>query len=164
MKKVLPFLVAALLVPGAALAKGPQNGAHPNQSGKKKNVMYVLKGLLCNYQAYGSVAAGQDGSISMLVQHSNRHGKLLKSTDTTCEAAMADNTLVTVAVGQNTKILLKNGVTTPLENDRVAVLVRSTRYAFKSHKNGAQVEDALTIRNDLSTAEAHMFRDWGPAS
>jgi hypothetical protein len=150
MKRVLPFLLAALMIPSVALAKGPspKAGDHPNHG--KAKVMYVLKGVLCSYQAY---MPGQDGSIVLVVRHSNRHGKLLRSDPgTDCTSGTA----VTVLVGPKTKIRLKNGVTsnTIAAGDRVAVKVRAQRYAFK----GA---DQQTILDALASQYAHMFSDWG---
>ena len=103
MKKLLPFVIAALMIPGVALAKGkpPTAGTHTNHG--KAKVMYVLKGLLSTYVPFTPAANGQpavDGSIMIQVQHSNRHGKLLVG------AAP-----ITIDIGQNTKINLENGVT-----------------------------------------------------
>jgi hypothetical protein len=152
MKKVVPFVIAALMIPGVALAKGPnpKAGTHSNQSNKAK-VMYVLKGLLSNYTPYmpaTDTAPAQDGSIDILVLHSNRHGKLLR-------ADLNNQVPVTVAIGPNTKFRLKNGVTQIADGDRGAIRVRAPRFAFKSANSG-------DILNALASSPAHMVSDWGP--
>jgi len=71
MKRAIVFLVVALAIPtSVALAKGT-----PNHGKSNPRVMYVLKGALSSYQAASSTA---DGSISITVNHSNYHGRLLK--------------------------------------------------------------------------------------
>ena len=154
MKKVLPFVIAALMIPGVALAKGPNpnKGTHSNQRGKAR-VMYVLKGLLYSYTPYVAATdttAAQEGSIQIVVLHSNRHGKLLRSDP--------DNNplYVTIDVGQKTKIRLKNGVTSIADGDRGAIRVRASRLAFKS----ATQDDVVAA---LANQPAHMVADWGPA-
>lgn len=73
MRKTLAILVVALAVPSAALAAKPQ---HPTKGSKAApKVTYVLKGTLSNYTAASSTA---NGSITILVTHSNSHGRLLK--------------------------------------------------------------------------------------
>jgi hypothetical protein len=146
-KMMLAFVIAALLIPGAALAKGP-NPNHPNKG--KAKVMYVLKGLLSGYTPYTAAANGNpavDGSIMIQVQHSNRHGKLLVNS--------ANPITVTIDIGQNTKINLANGLTQITDGDYGMVKVRAAKLAF---------ETATT--NDLTTAltgqPAHMVTDWGP--
>jgi hypothetical protein len=149
MKKLLPFVIAALMIPGVALAKGkpPTAGTHTNHG--KAKVMYVLKGLLSTYVPFTPAANGQpavDGSIMIQVQHSNRHGKLLVG------AAP-----ITIDIGQNTKINLENGVTQIADGDYGMVKVRAARLAFKS----AQLAD---VQAALLNQPAHGVTDWGPPS
>jgi hypothetical protein len=155
MKKALALVVLALALPTVALAKGPNpnKGTHSNQ-GHHPKVMYVLKGLLYNYQAYTpatTTTTAQDGSIQIVVLHSNRHGKLLRSDPN-------NNPLyVTIDIGQNTKIRLKNGVTQIMNGDRGAIRVRASKLAFKS----ATQDDVVKA---LMNQPAHMVSDWGPSS
>ena len=148
MKKVLPFVLAALMIPSVALAKGkpPTAGTHTNHG--KARVMYVLKGLLSNYVAYTPAAGGNpavDGQITIQVQHSNRHGKLL-----------VGPTPITIDIGQNTKINLANGLTQiAASGDYGMVKVRAARLAFKT----ATLSD---VQAALLTQPAHMVTDWGP--
>src|SRR5215469_13080885 len=96
MKKVLPFAIAALMIPSVALAKAPNPKSHPNHG--KAKVMYVLKGMIYAYTAYDSTTS-TPGSITIDVKHSNRHGKLLVGQT------------ITLTIGAKTKIELRNGVT-----------------------------------------------------
>jgi hypothetical protein len=149
MKKVLPFAIAALMIPSVALAKGPNpnKGTHTNHG--KAKVMYVLKGTLSNYVQYAPAANGNpavDGQITIDVQHSNRHGRLLVGQP------------ITVDIGQNTKITLENGVTAIAPSgDYGMVKLRASKLAFKSA--------ALTdLQAALLNQPAHMLTDWGTAS
>ena len=154
MKKLLPLAIVALMIPGVALAKGkpPTAGTHSNHG--KAKVMYVLRGLLSNYTPYvaaTSTTTAQDGSIQIVVLHSNRHGRLLRSDPN-------NNPLyVTIDIGQKTKIKLKNGVTSITNGDRGAIRVRAARLAFKS----ATQNDVVAA---LANQPAHMVSDWGPAT
>jgi hypothetical protein len=148
MKRVVPFFLVALLIPGAALAKGkpPTAGTHANHG--KAKVMYVLKGMIYAYTAYDS-STQTNGSITIDVKSSNRHGKLLNG-----------QTGVQITVGPKTKIRLKNGVTSiaaAQPGDLGMVKVRASRLAFKS----ATLAD---VQNALLNQPAHMVTDWGPAS
>jgi hypothetical protein len=149
MKKVLPFAIAALMIPSVALAKGPnpKKGTHSNHG--KAKVMYVLKGTLSGYTAYTPAANGNpavDGQITIDVQHSNRHGKLLVG-----QPIMID-------VGQNTKITLENGaVAIAPSGDYGMVKLRASKLAFKS----AALSD---VQAALLNQPAHMVTDWGAAS
>jgi len=149
MKKLLPFVIAALLIPSVALAKGkpPTAGTHTNHG--KANVMYVLHGMVYAYVPYDS-ATQTNGSITIDVNHSNRHGRLLDG-----------QTGVMITIGPNTKIELRNGVTAETvaaaqPGDLGMVKVRAPRLAFKS----ASLTDVETA---LLNHAAHMFTDWGPA-
>ena len=76
MKKVLPFVLAALMIPSVALAKGPNPNAGSHTNHGKARVMYVLKGMIYAYTAYDS-STSTPGSVTIDVNHSNRHGRLL---------------------------------------------------------------------------------------
>jgi hypothetical protein len=148
MKKLLPFVIAALMIPGVALAKGkPQTaGTHTNHG--KAKVMYVLKGLIYNYTAFDSTTS-TPGSLTIAVSHSNRHGKLL-----------VGQPPLTLTIGPNTKVLLANGVTSiaaTAPGDNGMVKIRASRLAFKS----ATVAD---VQNALMNQPAQQVIDWGPSS
>ena len=49
MKRVVPFFLAALLIPGAALAKGKPPTAVTHTNHGKARVMYVLNGTCLLY-------------------------------------------------------------------------------------------------------------------
>ena len=147
MKKVLPFVLAALMIPSVALAKGPNPNAGSHTNHGKAKVMYVLKGMIYAYTAYDS-STNTPGSITIDVNHSNRHGKLLVGQT------------ITISTGANTKINLENGVTVvaPTQpGDLGMVKVRGPKLAFKS----AALTDLQTA---LQNQPAHMVTDWGPAS
>jgi hypothetical protein len=147
MKKVLPFALAALMIPGVALAKGPKpnKGTHTNHG--KAKVMYVLKGSVYAYTAYDATTS-TSGSITIDVNHSNRHGKLLVGQT------------VTVTLGANSKVLMENGVTSiaaAQPGDSGMVKVGAPRMAF----NGAT---STTLLAALADQPAHMVIDWGASS
>lgn len=145
MKKVLPFAIAALMIPSVALAKAPNPKSHTNHG--KAKVMYVLKGMIYAYQAYDSTTSTA-GSITIDVNHSNRHGKLLVGQT------------ITLTIGANTRVLLKNGVTSIASaqpGDLGMVKVRAPRLAFKS----ATLAD---VQNALLNQAAFQVIDWGPPS
>jgi hypothetical protein len=99
MKKAIVLLVVALAIPtSVAFAK-----ASPTRGKSNPRVMYVLKGALSSYQAASSTA---DGSISITVNHSNYHGRLLK-----------DQTL-TFSTTSTTKVLYPNGATVITDGDK----------------------------------------------
>jgi hypothetical protein len=68
-------------------------------------VMYVLKGTFTDFKA---AASGSDGSISIDVTHSNRHGRVLKNTTQP----------LTFTVASNTRITFRNGTTTVEPNSK----------------------------------------------
>jgi hypothetical protein len=148
MKKFfLPFVIAALMIPGVALAKGkpPTAGTHTNQG--KAKVMYVLKGMIYAYTAYDSTTS-TPGSITIDVSHANRHGKLLVGQT------------IQVPVGPSTRVNMDNGVTAiaaAQPGDSGMVKVRGPRLAFR----GAALS---TLQGALQNQNAHMVTDWGPAS
>jgi hypothetical protein len=131
MKRVLPFLIAALLVPGAALAKGPKPNNGSNSAKGKAKVMYVLRGTLSAYSAYDPVTPA-NGSITISVLHSNRHGKLLVNSDQT------------FVVGAKTKIRIMNGLSVDGQSCYSGVVkVRAARVAFKDPNAAADLAAAL---------------------
>jgi hypothetical protein len=147
MKKVLPFVLAALMIPSVALAKGPNPNAGSHTNHGKAKVMYVLKGMIYAYTAYDS-STSTPGSVTIDVNHSNRHGRLLVGQT------------ITISLGANTKINLENGVTSIAASqpgDFGMVKVRGPKLAFKS----AALTDLQTA---LQNQPAHMVTDWGPAS
>jgi hypothetical protein len=84
MKKTLVFLVAALALAiptGVAFAKSPNANQGTNGNAAPK-VKYVLRGTLSGYIAYDS-STSTDGQITILVKHSNRHGRALKDMSVT---------------------------------------------------------------------------------
>jgi Tfp pilus assembly protein PilW len=95
MKKAIVFAVAALALPSVALAAPPST--HTNHSKAAPKVMYVLKGTLSAYTPAAS--ATQDGSITILVSHSNYHGRALKGTS------------LTFPVSMTTRVTYQNGTT-----------------------------------------------------
>jgi hypothetical protein len=146
MKKLLPFVIAALMIPSVALAKGkpPTAGTHTNQG--KAKVMYVLKGTLYG-SAYDS-ATNTPGSITITVTHANRHGKLLVGQS------------IQITVGANTKVVLENGVTAlaaAAPGDQGMVKIRAPRMAFKGATSTA-------LQTAMQGQAAHMVIDMGAAS
>jgi len=146
-KKLLPLAIAALMIPSVALAKGPNPNAGTHTNHGKAKVMYKLKGMIYAYTAYDS-STNTPGSITIDVNHSNRHGKLLVGQT------------ITITIGANTKVLLTNGVASiaaAQPGDSGMVKVRASRLAFKS----ATLTD---VQNALQDQPAHQVIDWGPAS
>lgn len=106
MRKVLVVVLAALLVPAAAVAKGkPTNPGSQSKAAPK--VLYVLKGTLTAYSAANGTT---NGSVTITVKSSNRHGASLK------------NQSLTFAVSSSTKI-----VGTFTANDNGIVKVRGAK-------------------------------------
>jgi hypothetical protein len=142
-KKLIPFAIAALLVPGAALAKGNPNAPHQNHG--KAKVLYVLKGKLSGYSAYDATTP-MNGSITIDVSRANRHGRALKNMSLTFNGE----------VTSNTKISLPDGVTVIADNDLGLVKVRAPREPRSmSGSDLAAILTALPVRQVV---------DQGPAS
>jgi hypothetical protein len=140
MKKVVPFAIAALMIPSVALAKGPNPTKGPSQK-----VQYVLKGNLSGYSPFDS-ATSTNGSITIDVKHANRHGRALKDMSLT----------FTGEVASNTKIVLRDGVTVIADGDRGLVKVRAPREPRDtSGSDLAAILTALPVRQVV---------DQGPAS
>lgn len=115
MKRVLPFVIVALLIPGVALAKpNPDKGTHSNHG--KAKVQYILKGQLSAYSAFDS-STSTNGSITITVMHSNRHGRVLKGLSLTFDGM----------VTSSTKVVLGDGVTVITDNDLGIVKVRAPK-------------------------------------
>jgi hypothetical protein len=115
MKRVLPFVIAALLIPGVALAKpNPTKGTHTNHG--KAKVQYVLHGQLSGFTAFDS-STSTNGSITINVMHSNRHGRALKGMSLT----------FTGMVTSSTKVVLQDGLTVITDNDNGIVKVRAPK-------------------------------------
>jgi len=130
MRKVLVVLLAALLVPAAAVAKGkPSNPGSQRHAAPK--VLYILKGTLT---AYTAASGSTNGSVTITVKSSNRHGASLK------------NQSLTFGVSSATKI-----VGTFTANDNGIVKVRGAK---------AGLGDPLTF----STIVAKQVIDQGAAS
>lgn len=116
MKKFLPFVILALMIPSVALAKGkpPTKGTHTNHG--KAKVQYILHGTLSGYMAFDSTSS-TNGSITIAVTHSNRHGRVLKGNSLT----------FTGMVSSSTKVVLANGVTVIADGDTGIVKVRAPK-------------------------------------
>lgn len=141
MKKLLPFVIAALVIPGVALAKGkpPTKTNH----GKAK-VQYVLKGDLSAFSAFDS-SSNTNGSVTILVDSSNRHGKALKGMSLT----------FTGMVASNTKVVLDNGVTVITDGDQGIVKVRAPKEARNmSGSDLAAILLALPVRQVIDQGTA----------
>jgi hypothetical protein len=93
MRKLILLAVAALLVPGLALAAGkPTNPGKSGAAHGAHNVMYVLRGTLTAYTAANGTT---DGSVTIVVKSANHHG-----------ASLVNQTL-TIPVSSATKIVGK---------------------------------------------------------
>jgi hypothetical protein len=136
MKKVLPFAIAALMIPSVALAKSPhsQKGTHTNHG--KAKVMYVLRGTLSAYTAYDS-STSTNGSITIEVKRANRHGRALRGETLT----------FTGMVASKTRIVLRHGVTVIGDGDRGIVKIRAPREPRNTSSSDlAAVLTALSVR------------------
>ena len=145
MKKVLPFMIAALLIPGAALAKGPKPGKGPGGNNGKAKVLYVLKGTLSGYSPYDS-STSTNGSITIDVTRANRHGRALKGT----QLVFQDE------ITSGTRISLGDGVSAIVDNDKGLVKVRAPREP--TSMSGSDLAAILT------TLAVRQVVDQGPAS
>ena len=145
MKRVLPLMIVALLIPGVALAKGPKPGKGPGSNHGKATVLYVLKGKLSGYSAYDSTSS-TNGSITIEVAHANRHGRALKGMQLA----------FTGQIASGTRITLRDGVTAIADNDRGLVKVRAPRESRSM--SGSDLAAMLT------TLAVRQVVDQGPAS
>ena len=145
MKRVLPFMIAALLIPGVALAKGPKPGKGPGSNHGKAKVLYVLKGTLSAYSPYDSTTPA-NGSITIDVSRANRHGRALKGMQL----------VFTGQIASGTRISLGDGVTAIADNDNGLVKVRAPR-----EPRTMSGSDLAAI---LTTLAVRQVVDQGPAS
>jgi hypothetical protein len=143
MKRALIFVIAALMVPGVALAKGnPGHGGGNGHKGGKSapKVTYVLKGTLSGYTAFDS-ASSTPGTITIAVTHANHHGHALEGQS------------LTFPVDGSTKISLENGVTAITDGDNGIVKVRAPKKI-----------DAASLASTLQTYNAKQVVDQGTSS
>ena len=112
MKKALILVLAALVIPSAALAAKPAHGPKPPK--RPHMVTYVLRGTLSAYTAYDSVTPA-NGSITIAIKHANRRGHALKGQS------------LTFAVDANTKLHFRHGVTAITDGDRGGIRLRAPR-------------------------------------
>lgn len=146
MKRVLPFVIAALLVPGVALAKSsPTKGTHTNHG--KAKVQFILRGQLSAYVAFDS-STSTNGSITINVMHSNRHGRVLNGTGTPLT--------FTGMVTSSTKVVLADGVTVMADNDNGVVKVRAPK-----QPKGMSAADLAAV---LTGMPVRQIIDKGPSS
>lgn len=90
---LLLALTAAIALPAAAIAGKPAQ--KPSHGGKgQPKVQYILKGSL---SAYSAASTSGNGSITIAIARSNRHGHAL------------DGGSLTVPVSPQTKIVLHDG-------------------------------------------------------
>ena len=114
MKTILVLTVTAMLaaVPADAFAGKPAQ--KPSHGGKgQPKVQYILKGSL---SAYTAASSGGNGTITILVKRSNRHGRAL------------DGQSLTLPVSTSTRIVLHNGTTTIADNDNGIVKIRAPKH------------------------------------
>jgi len=142
MKKVLPFALAALMIPSVAFAKAPTKGTHSNKG--KAKVQYILHGQLSAFSPFDS-ATSTNGSITIVVSHSNRHGRALKGASLTFPMVTA-----------NTKVVLENGVTVITDGDLGIVKVRAPK-----EPKDTSAADLTTL---LEGMPVRQIIDQGPAS
>jgi hypothetical protein len=111
-KTLLLLIVAsALAVPAAAFAGKPS--PKPSHGGKgQPRVLYILKGTL---SAYTAASSGGNGSVTIAVTRSNRHGHALESQS------------LTFAVSTQTRIVLHDAATTVTDGDKGIVKIRAPK-------------------------------------
>jgi hypothetical protein len=113
MKKALILVLAALVIPSAALAAKPAKPSHSPKT--PPQATYKLKGWLSNYTAYDSVTPA-NGSITILVKSvKGPHGKSLKGAT------------LTFPVDANTRISFAHHVTAITNGDRGSIKVRAAK-------------------------------------
>lgn len=137
MKKAIVLTAVALLVPSVALAKGPPAGKGSGGKSAPK-VLYVLKGSL---SAYSAASGATNGSITITVSRSNKHGAALKGQ------------ALTFPVASTTKVVLDNGATTITDGDRGIVKVKALKRIA-----------AADLASTLQATSATQVVDQGPAS
>jgi len=113
MKKAIVFLMVALALPtSVAFAKSPNS--HQGTLGRSApKIMYILKGTLSGYTA---ATATTDGQISIMVKHSNYHGRALKTKT------------LTFTVTTKTRVTFRNGTTAAqIEGAKGIITVRAPK-------------------------------------
>jgi hypothetical protein len=145
MTKLVPVVIAALMIPSVALAKpgNPNNGGHTNKG--RANVRYVLKGTLSTYTQYDS-SSSTNGSITITVARANRHGRALKNMTLS----------FTGMVTSSTKVVLQNGATVVADGDLGIVKIRAPKEP--KSMSGADLAAILT------GMPVRQIIDQGPAS
>ena len=143
MKRMIPFALAALMIPGVAFAKAPSPKSHPNHG--KAKVQYILHGQLSASSPFDS-ATNTNGSITIMVTHSNRHGRALDGQSLT----------FTGMVTSGTKVVLQNGATLITNGDRGTVKVRAPK-----EPKDISASDLVSI---LTALPVRQIIDKGPAS
>src|SRR4051794_14424061 len=73
------------------LVTAPDKGTHSNHG--KAKVQYTLKGQLSGFPAFDS-STSLNGSITITVPHSNRHGRVLKGLPLTFDGMVTSSTKV----------------------------------------------------------------------
>ena len=145
MRKLLLFVIAGLVIPNVALAKGPNPSKGPHGNKGKAKVQYVLKGTLSSYSAYDS-STSTSGSITIDVTRANRHARALRN------MSLSFSGMIT----SSTRVVLRNGVTVVADNDSGIVKIR----APKEPKNITS-SDLATI---LTGMPVRQIVDQGPTS
>jgi hypothetical protein len=141
-KKLLPFLIAALMIPSVALAKAPSPKSHSNHG--KAKVQYVLHGTLSAFTAFDSTTSA-NGSVTIAVSHSNRHGRALDGMTLT----------FTGMVASSTKLVLEDGVTVVADGDNGIVKVRAPKEPRDmSGSDLATILTALPVRQVIDQGAA----------
>ena len=132
MKKTLLLLLAALAVPGVALAGSQRSSQGAHTYDGRANLTYAFAGTLSGYTAYDS-STSTNGSITIAVKHANRHGRILKGQT------------LTFSVGANTRIVLRHGVTGITDGDRGIVTIKAPR-AIAAADLSTTLETAVAFR------------------
>jgi hypothetical protein len=121
MNKLTTVLVAALVVPTAALAAKPTTTTTVTPKGPQ--VMYILKGKLT---AYSAATGATKGSVSILVKSASYNGASLKTKT------------LTFATSSSTKVVAPHGV--PKVNDTGIVKVRGPKKIAAADNLGTILE------------------------
>ena len=110
MRKLILVAIAAMLVPGFALAKGkPTNPGSQGAHGAPK-VMYVLRGSLT---AYTAATDSVDGSVTIVVKSANHHGASLVNQTLQIPVSSATKIVGTFAANDNGVVKVRAPKNTP---------------------------------------------------
>ena len=134
MRKLLVVLALVLVVPSVALAAKPSSGS---SHGKAPQVMYVLRGTLTGFTAANGAT---NGSVSLMVKSSNRHGASLKGQT------------LTFPVSSSTKVVTGDNAAVTV-NDNGIVKVRGPKKIGPT-ENLATVLQALTAKQVIDQGAA----------